>query len=420
MISGGWTEMDRDSLADVAQSLPDAVVIIDAVGGILWVNAAAERIFGRAGPDVIGTNALDVVHPEDQALAGVALTSIQDKAVGTPIELRVRAGEGWKLVEVVASNLLGQAAVDGLILCIRDLTERRRWEVANDEIGRFRSLVHNAASILMLLEPTGEVESVSAAITRLLGHDQELVEGRPLADFVTEPDRPALAAALTRSQSGPEWRNGPTTVEVEMLRRDGRSVVPFELSIVNLVDDPTVRGLVVSGHDITQLRATQASLDDVGSRDQLTNLPNREALCRHLERRLDDPKTAVIFFDLDAFRLINDEFGQEVGDELLRLLGERLRKLVRQADFVARHGGDEFVVVARTENDHDLEKLSQRLARAIEHPTELSVGSIRLSASVGLAHPYPEDTPDTILARADTAMFTAKVHGDGLPHVLSA
>ena len=308
--------MDRNSLADVTQSLPDAVVVIDAVGGILWVNAAAERIFGRTGADAIGTNALDVVHPEDQALAGVALTSIQAKAVGTPIELRVRAGEGWKLVEVVAANLLDQPAIGGLILCIRDLTERRRWEVANDEIGRFRTLVHNAASIIMLLEPTGEVASVSAAITRLLGHDQELVEGRPLADFVTEGDRPALATALSRAQTGPEWRSGPVTVEVEMVRRDGRAVVPFELSIVNLVDDPTVRGLVVSGHDISQLRATQASLDDVGSRDPLTDLPNRVALCRHLERRLDDPKTAVIFFDLDAFRLINEEFGEGVGDEL--------------------------------------------------------------------------------------------------------
>ncbi|HEY5251208.1 MAG TPA: sensor domain-containing diguanylate cyclase [Acidimicrobiales bacterium] len=413
--------MDRDSLAAVTQSLPDAVVVIDPVGGVLWVNDAVERIFGRTPAELVGTNALDVVHPEDKALAGVALTSIQGKAVGTPIELRVLAGEGWKLVEVIASNLLDHSTVGGLILCVRDLTERRRWEVANDEIGRFRSLVHNAASILMLLEPTGEIDSVSAAITRLLGHDQELVEGRPLADFVIERDRQALAAALARAQSGvPQWNRGPTTVEVEMLRRDGRSVVPFELSIVNLVDDPTVRGLVVSGHDISQLRATQASLDDAGSRDPLTDLPNRSALCRHLERCLDDPKTAVIFFDLDAFRLINEEFGQDVGDELLRLLGDRLRKLVRQSDFVARHGGDEFVVVARTENDQDLQKLSQRLARAIEHPTELSIGSIRLSASVGLAHPYPEDTPDTILARADTAMFTAKVHGDGLPHVLSA
>jgi diguanylate cyclase (GGDEF)-like protein/PAS domain S-box-containing protein len=412
--------MDQASLADVTQSLPDAVVVIDQMGGVLWINDAAERLFGRPAEELIGTNALDVLHTEDRELAGVALTSIQGKAVGTPLELRVRAGDSWKLVEVVGANLLDHGSVGGLVLCIRDLTERRRWEVANDEIGRFRSLVHNAASIIMLLHPTGEVESVSAAITRLLGHDQELVEGRPLTDYVVERDRRTLTSALERALEPSVWNTGPTTVEVEMLRRDGRASVPFELSIVNLVDDPTVHGLVVSGHDISQLRATQEALDGVGSRDPLTDLPNRAALCRRLERCLDDVNTAVIFLDLDGFRDVNETYGREVGDELLRLLGERLFSSVRRADFVARHGGDEFVVVARTENDRDLEKLSQRLVRAIEHPTELSVGSIRLSASVGLARPYPEDTPETILARADTAMFTAKIHGDGLPHVMSS
>jgi diguanylate cyclase (GGDEF)-like protein/PAS domain S-box-containing protein len=412
--------MDQDSLADVMQSLPDAVVVIDQMGGILWHNDAAERLFGPTTESVVGTNALDRVHVEDKELARVALTSIRGKAVGTPIELRVRAGENWKLVELIGSNLLGNSSVAGLVLCIRDLTERRRWEVANNEVGRFRSLVHNAASIIMLVEPTGEIESVSAAITRLLGHDQELVEGRPLSDFVVERDHRALSAALARALDAPQWSTGPTTVEVEMVSRDGRGSVPFELSFVNLVDDPTVCGLVVSGHDITQLRETQAALDGVGSRDPLTDLPNRDSLCRRLDRCLDDPKTAVIFLDLDGFKHVNDEFGQEVGDELLRMLGERLRRSVRRADFVARYGGDEFVVVARTENDGDLEKLSQRLVRAIEHPTELSVGSISLSASVGLAHPYPDDTPETILIRADTAMFTAKVHGDGLPHALSS
>jgi diguanylate cyclase (GGDEF)-like protein/PAS domain S-box-containing protein len=412
--------MDRESLADLARSLPDALVVIDQMGGVLWTNDAAERLFGRTTAELVGTNALDVVHGDDRELAGVALTSVQGKTVGTPLELRVRADDGWRLVEVVASNLLDHAAVGGLVLCLRDLTDRRRWEVATNEVGRFRSLVHNAASIIMLLESTGEIESVSAAITRLLGHDPELVEGRPLTDFIVERDRNALSSALARAVDSPEWSTGPTTLEVEMLKRDGRSSVPFELSIVNLVDDPTVGGFVVSGHDITQLRATQDALDGVGSRDPLTDLPNRAALCRRLERCLDDPKTAVIFLDLDGFKQVNAEYGEEVGDELLRLLGERLRRSVRQADMVARHGGDEFVVLARTENDQDLERLSQRLVRAIEHPTELSVGSIRLSASVGLAHPYPDDTPDTILARADTAMFTAKVHGDGLPHVVNS
>jgi diguanylate cyclase (GGDEF)-like protein/PAS domain S-box-containing protein len=408
--------MDQKSLADVTRSLPDAVVVIDQIGGVLWTNDAAERLFGRSAAELAGTSALEVVHAEDIELARVALTSIRGKSVGTPIELRVRAGDGWKLVEVMASNLLGHATVDGLVLCIRDLTERRRWEVANTEIGRFRSLVHNAASIIMLLDPSGRVESVSAAITRLLGHDQEHVEGRPLADFVIDRDRRALSAALARALDAPAWNSGPTTVEVEMRGRGAISSVPFELSMVNLIDDPTVGGLVVSGHDITQLRCTQAALDGLGARDPLTDLPNREALFHRLERSLDDPKTAVIYLDLDGFKSINDRYGEKVGDELLRLLGQRLYQSVRRADFVARYGGDEFVVVARTENDRDLEKLSQRLARAIEHPTDLSVGSISLSASVGLARPYPDDTPETILARADTAMYTAKIH-DGLPHL---
>jgi len=412
--------MDRESLADVAQSLPDAVVVVDQMGGVLWTNDAAERLFGRTAAELAGTNALDVVHADDKELAGVALTSIQGKAVGTPLELRVRAGDGWKLVEVIGSNRLGQGTVGGLVLCIRDLTERRRWEVANSEVGRFRSLVHNAASIIMLLEPTGEIESVSAAITRMLGHDQELVEGKPLADLVIERDRPVWSAALARALDAPAWNTGPTTVEVELLRRDDSASVPFEFSIVNLVDDPTVGGLVVSGHDISQLRATQAALEGVDWRDALTDLPNRAALCRRLERCLDDVKTAVIFLDLDGFKPINDRFGEEVGDELLRKLGGRLRQCVRRADFVARYGGDEFVVVARTDNPRDLEKLSQRLVRAIELPTDLSVGSISLSASVGVAHPYPDDTPESILARADTAMYTAKLHGDGVPRLLAS
>jgi diguanylate cyclase (GGDEF)-like protein/PAS domain S-box-containing protein len=415
--------MDRESLADLATSLPDAVVVIDQMGGVLWINDAAERVFERTAAELVGTNALDFLHGDDKELAGVALTSIKGKTVGTPLELRVRAGGGWKLVEVVASNLLGHRTVNGLVLSIRDLTDRRRWEVANNEMGRFRSLVHNAASILMLLEPTGRVECVSGAITRLLGHDQELVEGQSLGDFIVERDRRTLTTALERALDTPVWSPGPTTIEVEMLRRDGRSTVPFELSIVNLIDDPTVGGFVVSGHDISALRATQEALDGVGSRDPLTDLPNRAALCRRLERCLDDPHTAVIFLDLDGFKDVNDQHGQEVGDELLRLLGNRLYQSVRRADFVARYGGDEFVVVARTENDRDMEKLSQRLVRAIEHPTELTAGSvstIRLSASVGLARPYPDDTPETILARADTAMFTAKCHGDGLPHVMNA
>ena len=393
--------------------LPDAVVVVDASGRLAWTNDAAERMFGVNGAQLVGTDGIAFIHPDDHAVAAAALESIQGKAVGTPIELRVKARDGWKLVEVVGANLLDRASVQGLVLSMRDLTERRRWEVASDEDGRFRSLVHNAASILMLLDPAGRIQSVSAAITRVLGHDQELVEGRPLVELAASPDRGGLAAALARAIDTPSWNRAPTVVEVDLLRRGGTETVPFELCIVNLLDDPTVGGMVVSGHDITQLRATRDALEEITTFDPLTGLANRSNLRAHLEQRLDNPTTAVVFLDLDGFRPINDRYGQATGDEILRLLAARLSASIRRGDVVGRYGGDEFVVVAAIHDPEELKVLATRLADAIQQPIELPQGTFRLSASVGLAHPGPGDTAATLLGRADTAMYIAKQHAEG-------
>jgi diguanylate cyclase (GGDEF)-like protein/PAS domain S-box-containing protein len=405
--------IESRGLLDLAVWLPDAVVVVDASARLVWANEAAERLFGVDVSRLAGTDGLDFVHPDDHAVAAAALESIQGKAVGTPIELRVRAPEGWRLVEIIGANLLERSAVQGLVLCMRDLTERRRWEVASDEVGKFRSLVHNAASVIMHLDPAGRIQSVSAAITRVLGHDQELVEGRPLVELAAAPDRGALAAALARAVDSPAWHRSPTVVEVELLRRGGSEGVPFELSIVNLLDDPTVGGLVVSGHDITQLRATRDALEELTTFDPLTGLANRSFLRTHLEQRLGNPTTAVVFLDLDGFRPINDRYGQAVGDEILRLLATRLAASIRRGDVVGRYGGDEFVVVAAIHDPEELKILATRLAEAVQKPIELPQGTFRLSASVGLAHPGPGDTAASLLGRADTAMFIAKQHAEG-------
>ncbi len=252
---------DTDTFNSVTEAflhLPDAIVMVDMEGTIVWGNVSAERTFGRSFEDWVGRSGLDLVHPDDQELVLRSLVSIQAKDVGSPIELRIKAASGWRLVEVVGTTVqwYGHRVI---LLSLRDLTERRRYELASGHEARFRSLVQNAGSIIMLLSSVGTLESVSGAITRLLGHDPEQLEQRPLLDIVDPADRTKLAGALTAASHGASSAH-PVSVRVGLLRHDGTEVVPFEMSIVDLLDDPTVEGFVISAHDATVQTGTEHEL----------------------------------------------------------------------------------------------------------------------------------------------------------------
>ncbi|MGQ0432431.1 MAG: PAS domain-containing protein, partial [Microthrixaceae bacterium] len=260
--------MSDQELAALAELLPDAVVVIDDTAAVCWGNQAAERLMGRPLATWLGSNGLDLLHPDDLGLAMVSLESVQAKEVGTPIELRIATSTGWLLVELVGAPL-----PDGrLLMTMRDVTQRRRWEVAGNQTALFQSLVQNAPTITMLLDAHGVVQSVSGAITRHLGHDQEVVSGRSLSHIVDDDDHAALAIALHDARTS--TASNPTNVEVLLWHTNGTRI-PFELTFVSLLDDPTVGGFVVTGHDITRLRAAQADLEQLASYDNLTGLFNR-------------------------------------------------------------------------------------------------------------------------------------------------
>ncbi len=237
------------NLAELLVEIPDPVLVLDPEGRVQWGNHAAERLFNRSLHESIGFSGIELVHPDDLELVLRSLTSVQQKEVGTLIEVRAKAAKGWVLLEVLGAPVswLGEPAV---LFCLRDLTERRRFEVARGAEAKFRSLIQNSAALTILVSPTGLVDSVSGALSRVLGHDPELVEHRPLAELVLEADRPAVLDAFERASRGAS-ASSPVIVTVGMLRHASIEAVPFELSIVNLVEDPTVGGYVVSAHDIT-------------------------------------------------------------------------------------------------------------------------------------------------------------------------
>lgn len=251
---------DVTSLAGALLQLPDSVVIVDEDGSVAWGNSAAQRLFGRSLADGVGISGLSLVHPDDQELVLRSLTTIQEKEVGDPIEIRVESVTGWRLVEIVGTPLK-LSDKNLVLLCLRDLTMRRRFELASGREARFRSLVHNAGSVIMLVSATGLLESASGAITRLLGHDPELIEMRPLTDIVAEPDRREVLSALREAARGATAAH-PVTIRVGLLRHDGKTIVPFDLSIIDLVDDPTVEGFVISAHDASTHVAGEHELSE--------------------------------------------------------------------------------------------------------------------------------------------------------------
>ncbi|MBU6217296.1 MAG: PAS domain-containing protein, partial [Acidobacteria bacterium] len=181
--TSGPTDVSRD----LAALLPDPIVVVDADAQVVWGNRAAERMFDRRLEDSVGFPALDLVHPDDVGLALVCMESIQGRDAGSPIELRVRTADGWRLVELVGASLGEQVA-----LTLRDLTVRRRWEIAKGDDNLFRSVLQNAAAVMVLLDADWRVVATTAAVTRAYGWDPEALEGVAFSSLLAPASRSAV------------------------------------------------------------------------------------------------------------------------------------------------------------------------------------------------------------------------------------
>ncbi len=396
------------ALDGLMDQLADAVLAIDMAGVLRGANATAEVRFGWSLEQWLGRSLLELIHPDDLEWAISSLATVVSKDVGTPIEVRVRSADDWRLVEVIGTSFDHQTE-ELILLSVRDLTERRRWEVAGDDTAMFRSVIQNGPSVTFLTDHEGIVRSVSAALIRLTGRGPDEAIGRSLIDLVVPADRGQLSLALRELV---ENQHGRAKLEV-ILAATGRPAVPCQLSMVNLLADPTVQGIVISGHDITELSEVRQELEHLAGHDTLTGLPNRAQLTSVLHTWLTNARPvgdriAVAFIDLDRFKPVNDLYGHEAGDELLISVAARLRSVVRGDDLVARFGGDEFVVIARPSDNINLQQLAARFEDVIAQPFNLSVGEVHISASAGVVEALPGDEVDTILAEADVAMYAAK------------
>ncbi len=297
---------------------------------------------------------------------------------------------------------------------VEDITDRLRTEaLLRDSERRFRALTERALVATTIVGIDGRVLYASAGVWPLLGVTPEALTGTNLFDGIHEDDvaehRAELYNVTQRMNTGRE--------SIARHRHSDGSYRFIGTFANDCSDDPAVGGIVMNLRDVTQRMHDQARLKDLAKTDALTGLNNRmhfEQLC---EARLTNgtaaaQRFAMLFIDLNRFKLVNDAHGHRVGDAVLREVARRLRTVVRPEDILARLGGDEFGLMMPVHGDGDAVLKASQLLSAFVDPLLILGMSFDLGASIGIAlSPDDAQSFNELLVHADLAMFSAKSKG---------
>lgn len=287
---------------------------------------------------------------------------------------------------------------------------------------RFRSLVQNSSDVVAVIDAEMRIVYESDAVTRVLGTDPHQHIGQSFADLA-HPEDAGIFRALISGLLGAA--GAERAAEFRLRHADG-SWHWVDAICLNMSHDPAVGGVVLNYRDVTERKRLEQQLQHEAFHDSLTGLPNRALFgdrVTHALARLSRSPTealAVLFVDLDDFKVVNDSLGHAAGDELLTAVAERLRACLRRADTPARLGGDEFGILLEAAGHDTAAEIADRILNALSQPFALAGRQLFVGASIGIATgsdrqagPGDGGTADELLRNADAAMYTAKSHGKG-------
>jgi diguanylate cyclase (GGDEF)-like protein/PAS domain S-box-containing protein len=275
---------------------------------------------------------------------------------------------------------------------------------------RFRSLVTNASDAILVVDDEGFIRYKTPSAARVLGRQTTELLDRPISDMLGADDARQLGVLLATA-------GVTSTVEWQVRSNDG-TWRDMEVTAADLRGDAGVGGLVLTMRDITDRKALDAELRRQALHDTLTGLPNRSLFLDRVTHALNraalrQGDVAVLFLDLDDFKMVNDSLGHTAGDALLVAVAARLQTTLKAGDTLARFGGDEFAVLLE-DGDVPLgaESIAKRVQDAMRDPFRVGDEDVPIHVSIGIAIGRAGlDAPDGLLRDADLAMYVAKRNG---------
>ncbi|MBW2674103.1 MAG: PAS domain S-box protein [Deltaproteobacteria bacterium] len=403
----------------IIESIQEGYFELDLDGNYTFVNEVNCRFLGYTKEELVGMNTRR--HTDEETLKKLYQPYRELYLTGTPIkalEVESIRKDGAKVIHETSVSLIRDSKDKpiGFRGVSRDITERKLMEeTIRQSEERYRSIIEEMEEWYFETDLVGNILFFNDIFVNGLGYSRKKLAGVNFRNFVREEDIGTVYQTFHQvHETGEPTRNFP----YEFVRPDG-STTFIEFSIFPKRDsEGTILGFRGVGHDITERKRTEERIEYLATHDTLTDLPNRLMFSQLLNHAIQgarryERQLAVLFIDLDRFKIINDTLGHEAGDQLLQEVAMRLRQALRAVDVFARLGGDEFVILIEEVGDSSqVATVAHNILSTVIQPLTIMDQECRVTASVGISI-YPKDAEDeqSLMKTADIAMYFAKEEG---------
>jgi diguanylate cyclase (GGDEF)-like protein/PAS domain S-box-containing protein len=402
-------------LKQLIASTLDAVFTVDRNGIVIEWNPQAEGAFGLGAKEVVGRP----LPPHLRQLFESA-----DSSTTRRLETSGRRASGEEFPVEITIDRVGRGDDRTFTAFLRDISERKRSQTELEHREqRFRALVEKSWSGVALLSADLAFSYTGASTEHLLGYKDDDLAGTSFLAYIHPRERETLRELLSGLAAGSAHES-----QAELRFRHHSGVwIWLEVFAQNMLHEASVGAIVLNYRDVTQRKATEKQLEYQAYYDALTGLPNRLLFRDRVVHAIAQAQrnrrgVAVMYLDLDHFKLVNDSLGHSLGDALLSEVAARLQSCVRASDTISRLGGDEFtILLIDTSSSEAIAGVARKILQSFAHPFRVEGHELFVTASIGISI-FPGDGEDVemLLMCADSAMYRAKELGRNQAQMFTA
>lgn len=390
----------------------DPIFFIDMNGDIVRVNPAFEETFGFTEEEMVNGKGT-IIPPymlEDQ-LAIVERIS-KGETVNSHDTIRItKSGKSLNIISSYSPVRNADKEIVGATIIYKNVTKLKKAEIELQKSQeKYKLITESTFDIITLIDLSGRIEYVSPAYERVTGFDNDSFIGKPFATNVHPEDQAILRKSVTSIIEGGK----PATIEVRFLNQEGQYIW-MEVSPTPVIEDGKVKKFFTIARDITERRKLLDKIAKMAFYDHLTAIPNRRTFDEQLEKAVleakqSSKKAAILMLDGRKFKEINDRFGHDAGDEVIKEMAMRLQVSIGPGQTAARLGGDEMgVILPAIDSEVAAEDMAKRIIQSFESPLSYNGVNIQIGAGIGIAiYPDHATTEKQLIKRADMALYEAK------------